>query len=54
MVEIGNLAIEPQMNARDGRVLEVCKLLANRRTLWSIGKDAIQGVEGKRHDEIVK
>ena len=54
MIEIGNLAIEPEVDAGDGRVFEMESLFAQRGALGRVGQDAIQGVEGKCQDQEVE
>src|ERR1700726_783357 len=47
-IEIGNLTVEPQVNAGDGRGFEVAEFLANRCALRSLGKDAVEVIERQR------
>src|SRR5690348_17331971 len=54
MVELGNLPIEPQVYPSDRRVFEMRDLLAQRHTLRRVGQNAIQGIEGKRDNQIVE
>jgi hypothetical protein len=54
VVEVGDLAVEPQVDAGDGGVLEVGELLADGCALGRFGKNAVEGVEGEREDEVVK
>ena len=54
VVEIGNLAVEPEVDAGDGRVLEVSDVLAQRRALGSLREDAVERVEGQGEDDVVE
>ena len=54
VVEIGNLAVEPEVNAGDGRGFEVADLFAKRRAFWDLRKDTVEIIEGQREDEIVE
>src|ERR1700747_390505 len=54
MIEIRDLAVEPKVDAGDGRVLEVGDLLTKRAALVPHWQDRLQGIEGKREDKIVK
>jgi hypothetical protein len=54
VVKIGNLPVEPEVNAGDGGGFKVSELLAERSTLGSFGKNAVEGIEGQGEDEIVE
>ena len=50
MVEAGDLTIEPEMNAGDGRRLEMAELFAQRCGFWALREHAIEAFEGQRQD----
>ncbi len=52
VVEIGDLAVEPEVDAGDGRGFEVADLLADRGALGRVGKDSIESVEGEGEDQV--
>src|SRR6266576_3595731 len=54
MIEIGNLLVEPEMDAGDGRVLEVADLLTNCLALSLCGQKGLKRIKGEREDEIVE
>ena len=54
VIEIGNLAVEPEVDAGDGRVFKVRELFANGRALGGFGKNAIESVERKGQDQEIK
>jgi len=54
MVESGDLAVEPEVDAGDGSGFEVGELVAEGRGFWSLGQDAVEIFEGQGEDEVVE
>src|SRR5262249_31347166 len=54
MIETGNLAVEPEMDAGDGRIFEVRDLFSERCALGRLRKRRLECVERKRDDQIVE
>ena len=54
MVEVGDLAIEPEVNAGDGTGFEVGEVFAQGRGVGSLWQDTVDRVEGEGEDEIVE
>src|SRR5437868_7649354 len=54
MIEIGNLLVEPEMDASNRRVLEVADLLTNCLALSLCGQKGLKRIKGEREDEIVE
>ena len=54
VVEVGYLAIEPEMDAGDGTGFEVGQVFAQRGGGGSLRKDVFDGVEGESEDQVVE
>src|ERR1700733_5729937 len=54
MVEVGDLAVEPQVDTGDGCGLKVGELLAQGCGFRSLGQDAVEIFEGQSEDKVVK
>ena len=47
VVDVGDLAIEPEVDAGDGRVFEVGEIFAQGRGFGKLREDAIEALEGQ-------
>ena len=54
VVEVGDLAIEPEVNAGDGRGFEVGELIAQGRGFRALRQHALEAVEGQSENQIVE
>src|SRR5579862_387290 len=54
VIEIGDLAVEPQVDAGDRRVLKMADLFTESSALGSLGDNSFQRVKGEGEDQEVK